>query len=391
MRSALLALAALAAALPATAAEWRDLAPPAAPGAQSPHLAEAAAGPLLTWLEKLPGGHALRFARFADGAWTAPVTVASGDLFANWADFPASVESAGGDLYAHWLEKNGRDPYAYAIELARSTDGGRSWQRLGPLHEDRVASEHGFVSFLREGSGVRAFWLDGRQMPRGGAMTLRTARIEDGRVGAGEAIDERTCECCQTGAAVTARGPRVVWRGRSPAEIRDVAIAGADGHAWSAPRIVAADGWKIAGCPVNGPAVAADGESLAVGWFTGAEPPRVQVAFSSDAGASFRPPVELDRGEPIGRVDLLALSGGEVLVSWLSRRGGATTLVLRRVATDGRAGAPWTLATPVAPRSSSFPRALLVGSEVWLAWTESGETSRLRVGAVPLATIPAPR
>jgi len=64
---------------------------------------------------------------------------------------------------------------------------------------------------------------------------------------------------------------------------------------WSAPSPVHADGWKVPGCPVNGPAVAASGRRVAVAWYTYAdERPRVRLAFSDDAGARFGAPVEVD-------------------------------------------------------------------------------------------------
>lgn len=55
---------------------------------------------------------------------------------------------------------------------------------------------------------------------------------------------------------------------------------------------VHADGWKITRCPVNGPASASRGATLAVAWFTSASArPSGQLAFSEDAGATFGPPI----------------------------------------------------------------------------------------------------
>ena len=72
--------------------------------------------------------------------------------------------------------------------------------------------------------------------------------------------------------------------------------------AWQASRAVADDGWVIEGCPVNGPAIAADGADVAVAWFTGADDrARVQVAWSGDAGAEFASPVLID-GERADRL-----------------------------------------------------------------------------------------
>ncbi len=426
--------------------------PPAAPGAASPHLSPDGDGLLLSWLEPvaMPAagrggggvaeaaesvpGHRLRFARLTGDGWSAPRTVAAGtDFFANWADLPAVVRMGDGSLAAHWLAKTGPGTYDYGIRLARSPDGGATWTPAGLLHddgEDRVG-EHGFVSWLAEETGLRAFWLDGREMAAGqegghgggsasgamGAMTLRTARF--GLDGAGgttpevtEAVrlDGRVCDCCQTDAAATARGPLVVYRDRSDGgEVRDIQARYRTAAGWSAPVAVGRDGWQIAGCPVNGPAVAADGERVAVAWFTGAPPgARVRLAFSRDGGASFGTPVEVDADAPLGRVDLVAGEAGEAVVGWLARgtaaagaAGAAGTdradradragLRLRRVAPDGRAGEPLTVAATGAARSSGFPRLARSGDRLVLAWVDDAAPARLRAVALPLAALPPPR
>lgn len=53
-------------------------------------------------------------------------------------------------------------------------------------------------------------------------------------------------------------------------EIRDISVIRLKDGKWSQPRWVAQDGWRINGCPVNGPAVAASDRHVAVAWFTGA-------------------------------------------------------------------------------------------------------------------------
>jgi hypothetical protein len=79
-----------------------------------------------------------------------------------------------------------------------------------------------------------------------------------------------------------------VYRDRSEGEIRDIRIGAYVDGAWTEGAIVHEDGWETAACPVNGPAVAARGEDVAVAWFTAAgDVPRVKVAFSDDAAESF--------------------------------------------------------------------------------------------------------
>jgi hypothetical protein len=247
-----------------------------------------------------------------------PGPIAAGDdFFANWADLPGVVAAADGSLTAHWLAKTGEETYAYSIFLARSTDGGVSWTPLGRLNDDDTPTEHGFVSYVAADDGVRAFWLDGRAMAEGGPMSLRTAVITD-QVGPDEVLDERVCECCSTDAAMTSTGPVVVARDRSESEIRDISIVRRVDGDWSRAQPIHADAWQIDGCPVNGPEIAADGDLVAVAWFTaaGAEP-RVQMAISHDAGASFGRPVLIDGEGPLGRVDVV-LDGKEAVVSWLA-------------------------------------------------------------------------
>ena len=250
--------------------------PPAGPGAMAPNLSTMDGQLVLTWTEPIQDEatpqrdrrhrlRALRFARYTGEGWSEPKTIAErDDFFANWADLPALVQAGDGTLFAHWLQKSADATYAYDVIVARSTDHGATWQTLGKVHEDKTKTEHGFVSFVTEADGVRAFWLDGREMageegdPHGdaaaGSMTLRTA-IVGSDMAASTLIDNRVCECCNTSAAMTDRGSVVVYRDRDADEIRDIYIVRRVDDDWTQPRRLFADGWKIAGCPVNGPEI----------------------------------------------------------------------------------------------------------------------------------------
>ncbi len=372
--------------------------PPAGPGAMAPNLSRSGDEVLLTWLEPVQphdgsdaAPYRLRFARYEEGAWGLPRTIVErNDFFANWADLPSIVPAAGGALYAHWLQKTGEDLYAYSVMMARSTDGAETWQMLGPVHDDATETEHGFVSLVPAGGGVggvRSFWLDGREMVQGGAMTLRTALVSD-TVGTGRVLDDRVCECCSTSAAVTSAGPVFVYRDRSDEEVRDVSIVRlVDGH-WTKPKPVHRDDWLIAGCPVNGPVVAARGDLVVVAWFTGAvKQGAVLAAFSTDGGASFSAPITLDDTMPLGRVDLLLAPSGDAIVCWLDTATDAGTIQLCRATPDGDRGPCVTVATTGQSRASGFPRIAFLDSAVLVVWTEEGDVSRLRGVSVPLAAL----
>jgi len=341
----------VAASAPAKAAPaWRvaDWPLPANAAAAQPDLIAAPDGGwLLSWIEPgARGGHALKFARAGrDGHWDAPRTIAAGDdWFVNWADTPHIALSADGALWAHWLQKSAPATYAYDVALTRSADAGATWSKPIKVNDDGTASEHGFVSLWPDGAdGIGVAWLDGRRTGgegghggHRGAMSLRAARFDATLARSLDAeIDAMTCDCCQTDAAPTARGPLLVYRDRDPQEIRDIAATRRDATGWSAPRPVHADRWTMPACPVNGPSVAARGEDAIVAWYTAADgESKVQVARSRDAGAGFGAPRVLDRGEPVqGRVEA-ALGADAAWVLWLREDRQGQTLWLARLAPD---------------------------------------------------------
>lgn len=371
---------------------------PAVPGSAEPNLAVAPDGRVyMSWLEPADSGHALRFAVLDGTRWSAPQTIRQGrDFFVNWADFPSIEVLDNGRLVAHWLQRNGTGTYAYGVRVAQSDDGGRTWSAPVMPHRDSSQTEHGFVAMWREKGGIGAAWLDGRKFVTAGhdasneMMLVSTTIDSSGGLGPEVRLDERTCDCCQNAAAVTAEGPIVAYRNRSPDEIRDIYVTRRVDDQWTAGAPVHADGWKIAACPVNGPALAAAERRVAIAWFTGADDSaRVKLAFSDDAGASFGPPIRVDGGNPAGRVDVALLEeDGGALVTWIERTGGDTAAVrLRRVRRDGQMGAPLTIATSSAARASGFPRMVMTGPHVVFAWTVPGRPSAIRIARAAVASL----
>lgn len=367
---------------------------PAGPGAGEPFLALGEEGRVyLSWLEPVDSSHALQFAMYDGTTWSQPRTIRAGrDFFVNWADFPSIKVLDDGRLAAHWLQRTGPGTYAYGVRVSQSADGGTTWSQPLIPHRDSSDTEHGFVTLWREGAGMGAVWLDGRKYNKEGhsptneMMVVTTTISADGQLGAETRLDERACDCCQTAVAITSSGPVVAYRDRSPDEIRDIYVVRRVDNRWTTPVPVHSDGWKIAACPVNGPAIAAADNHVALAWFTAAEDSgRVNVAFSSDAGAAFGSPVRIDEGRPAGRVDVALLRDGSALVSWIERTGGDTAAVrVRRVTADGKPGAPITIATSSAARASGFPRMVLRGNDAIFAWTEPGKPSAIRLAKLSI-------
>lgn len=355
---------------------------------------------ILSWVERIGDKrYALRAAIRDSKGWSEASTIAAGEnWFVNWADFPSAIALRDGSLAAHWLVKSGKSTYAYNVNIARSNDGGNTWSAPIVPHRDNTQTEHGFVSLISLADGrLGAVWLDGRNMknmketdehaPAPDSMTLRYAAIDrQGNVSDEAELDNRVCECCQTSAAVTSDGPIAVYRDRSPTEVRDIYIVRQVNGSWSPPQAIYADNWEINGCPVNGPAVAANGRNVVVAWFSSVgDTPQVKVAFSDDAGASFNKPIQVDDGKNVGRVDALLLPDGSALVCWLSGNVEGGAIKVRRVQPDGTMGPPSVIATTDISRSSGFPRMAQLGDEVHFAWTEFGKPSRVRTAVANIA------
>lgn len=374
---------------PSAAADIQQLESPTGPGAAEPNITVGPDGKVyLSWMEPTPdSAMALRFSSWDGARWSAPQTIRSGrDYFVNWADFPSLAVQANGRMAAHWLQRFGATSYAYDIRISQSNDGGKTWGTPLQPHADHSATEKGFVTMWREGPGFGAVWLDGRKADKAGKNPIQEMMVFTTTLDARGAptrevqLDGRACDCCQTTAVVTANGPIIAYRDRSPSEIRDIYVTRRVRGAWTEPKVVFADGWEINACPVNGPSIDAAGQRVALAWYTGAKDvPRVKVAFSSDAGATFSTPVTVDEGKPAGRVAAVLLKDGSALVSWIERTGGDTASVRVRRVTEKGAGPAVTVAASTAARASGFPRMALSGDSAYFAWTVPGRPSSVRV------------
>lgn len=378
---------------------------PAGPASAQPFLTASRRGVILSWFENVQGQTVLKFApRTADG-WSAPRKITSGeDLFLNWADVPSVVRMSNGTLVAHWLRRNAPRGAGYDLELAASSDEGQTWSKAFSPHHDGTKTQHGFASLFEMSSGATPLglvWLDGRLTTPAadpdddavGEMTLRSARYDASwQQRADDGVDLRVCDCCPTAAASTSDGIVVAYRNRSADEIRDIYLTRLVDGKWTEPSAVHNDGWKIDGCPINGPALSASGRDVAVAWFTA---PREQghsfIAFSKDGGRTFGEPIRVDDEESFGRVAVVLMPDGSAVVSWIelanrpdvpagpgSRQ---ATFRIRRIGRDGSRSAAVTVADIGARRGTSYPRMVRGEHELVLAWVD-GDESRVQTAVV---------
>ncbi len=231
------------------------------------------------------------------------------------------------------------------------------------------------------GAGLGLIWLDGRAMASAqghdahgaseGAMSVRFGTFDTAwRQTSEMPVDLRVCECCPTTAAMTSDGPIVAFRNRTDDEIRDIYVSRLDQGRWTEPRPVHEDNWKMAACPVNGPMLSASGRQVVLAWFTVKdEVGHAYAAFSSDAGRSFGPPIQLDDAAALGRVDVALLPDGSALATWIEFAGQRSSFATRRVEASGRRSPVTTVTAIAGARASGYPRLAVDRGEVVFAWT----------------------
>lgn len=415
--------------------------PPAGPNSGMAYLTKDADGqPLLSWLEpNADAGHRLMVARWSGTGWSKAETVASGsNWFVNWADFPSVTTQPDGSLLAHWLQRNaGAGKWGYGIRIARREPTKRGefgqgrWQLKSTLNEKDPDDYAGFLHFVPSGasgrpgqSGAGAVFLSPPEASAAkpehaagashgdGHEHRKTARFvtfgPDGQIATNEELDADVCSCCQTAVAATPTGLLVAYRDHLPGEIRDISVVRRTGRGaqakWSAPVRLHDDGWKINGCPTEGPSLAVQGRVAAATWLTRAqERPRLQLAVSSNEGATFSKPVRVDEGNPLGRPMLTPLGKEEFALVWLEKNAGqpanasekgspsakpeatfGAQVRLRRILSNGQFGPSVVIANVPAARTSGFPKVIQAGATLLVVWRDS----RLRMTQIALADLP---
>lgn len=330
---------------------------------------------------------------------------------------PQIAVAPDGTVYVAWSTRvpvEGRRFPASNLQIARSTDGGRSFEAPIYVNDDHDGEPagHTFHNLAVGPDGtVYVSWLDSRKsdtldhsthtpeehaqhVVRGAGAAhhpqassdsnqmvgeatqhhddasgtaARIARSEDGgqTFEPSVVVARGTCQCCRTGLHVADDGRiYVAWRHLFDGNVRDIAVAWSDDDAstFSEGVRVHADNWEIDGCPHSGPSIttAADGD-VHVAWYTAA-PERIGLyhAVSADGGQTFGAPEPLEKGVPISSARLAPTSSDPWLV-WEDAEEG--TICLR----------PTDEGAKVVKHAGSSPSVAHAGRETAIAW-ERGDS-----------------
>ena len=346
-----------------------------------PRLTAERGGAVLSWVTKGERGNALLAARLRNGDMEPPVKVTEGEQwFLNPFDRPSVVALSEAVLAGHWLERNSSSIHGYGVRIKFSLNNGKTWGETIIPHADRAPVQHGFVHLRAASSrSVHALWLDGGKTGAASPstsepMALLSAQVDaSGRISKRTVLDERVCTCCQPALQSTGKGWIAAYRDRSPSEVRDISVVAAGQPLKGDARTTFDDGWVIAGCPLNGPALSVQGAQVTIAWFTAADDrPQVRLSFSDDGGHSFGKPQTVATDTPLGQVSAVTLEDGSALVSWLEFNGAGLELRVRQLFADP--GKPPTESHVVVRSSRTIAAPQMTCSEghIYLAWEVMG-------------------
>jgi hypothetical protein len=344
----------------------------------APAVAMGADGkPLVAWIA---GGHAntVLVARPGDSGEPARVNppATSADSLHQ---APGLAVGPGGEVYVTWSSTKPKPEgvlFASDLFLARSLDGGRTFEAPLRVNDDRPIS-HSFENLAVAPDGtVLVAWIDSRDGARQTATYVARVAERGSRLDRVTRLDGgETCVCCRVSVAA---GPgdaaAVLWRKVFAGDVRDMVLSrsGDGGRTFGVATAVHADGWKITACPHRGGQVAADarGRLYAV-WYTEGTTgrPDVLLATAPD-GRRFGAPrrVHTATGSVPDHARLAIDAGGRGIVVWEDSTAVRRRILLRSVGEGGRSlGPARALSTAI---KAWAPDVVVVPGGFLVAWHE---------------------
>lgn len=260
----------------------------------------------LAWFEKSGDAPTLKTVRISDGGNVVGDTVRVNPVGIE----PDALHQAPGlatgmdhHLFLTWssAKKDSNAMFAADLRLARSTDGGRTFDAPVLVNDDGQSIYHSFESLVADRQGqVYLAWLDNRSKEKSGAGARFACSLDGGKsVEANLTIDGMACPCCRPMLTLAPDGNLwAAWRKTFEGNVRDIVLARStdQGRTFSDPIRVNQDGWVFPACPHRGPSVAFDRFGrLYIAWYTEGtdEQPRLLLAMSDDGGKTFSAPMSL--------------------------------------------------------------------------------------------------
>ncbi|THI88282.1 MAG: exo-alpha-sialidase [Nitrospira sp. CG24A] len=338
----------------------------------------------LAWLEKSESTGAVKSIRIGNEgkAVATPVQVNPEALPPDAFHLAPGLATGTHDhVFVSWSTTN-RTPgslFASDLKVARSQDGGRTFEAPIQVNDDGLPISHTFEDLATgHGSDLYLAWLDGRGKDQSGAGVLFGCSKNQGQtIGKNLTVDGMACPCCRPMMAVAPNGHLwVAWRKTFAGNVRDIVLAKSEdrGQTFSSPLLVHKDNWVFSACPHRGPSIGFDRFGrMYVGWYTeGAdEQPRLFVATSDDQGQTFSSPISLHTSTTSlpDQMRMAVHPDGAVVAVWEEITGVRKRVVMRVSMDRGQHFGP--LQPLSAGAKAEYPTvAIHESGSVAISWTE---------------------
>jgi hypothetical protein len=285
------------------------------------------------------------------------------------------------------------------IMFARSTDGLRTFAAPHVVPGTDAEGSRGWQSVAVDSAGrVVVLWLDHRyaaHMPMSHSRdsskkTADTtvpkmspsarAQLSKLYVGTldgsgGSMVWSGVCYCCKTSLIAAGSSVYAAWRHVFQGGFRDIAFTELrdGGRSFSSVVRVSADGWKIDGCPENGPALAADASRrIHVVWPTppdGKTDTPLGLFYANTSNATtFSPRAQIPTNGPAAHAQIVIGLDGQPIVAWDEIVAGARRIALAGVRGDGSSASFVPIASPTKSADQGWPALASTTGGTVLAW-----------------------
>jgi hypothetical protein len=317
-----------------------------------------------------------------------------------------ALASTDGDEPHIVITWGGRDGVT-EIRMSQSRDGGRTFGAHRVLNAAGAAGDRGWHATAVDRGGVaHTIWLDHRGLAArkktehdhhgdGADMAQYSGLFYAAGDGSEREVAKSVCYCCKTSLVIGGNGAlHAAWRHVYPGNIRDIAFATSrdGGKTFSPPVRVSEDRWHLAGCPDDGPAMAAGPDGVVhLVWPTvvtdedGNQRGSLFYASTAD-GVRFSPRVAVPTLGSLkpSHPQIVADEQGGLIIGWDEVRGGTRRASARRLRFSAT-GAPifGDVISLEDAAASAYPVFAATSRGVFAAWTHGvGASSEIRVRRV---------
>ena len=306
---------------------------------------------------------------------------------------PKIAMGRAGEVYVTWMQSL-KTRFSGYVWFARSTNGGKTFEKPIIVHQDRAEIGHGFEEISVAPNGdVTVLWLDARDLvaakqaglKRSGSSIYYAVSTDAGKTFAQEMkLTDNSCECCRITTTSKPDGTMVaMWRHVFEGSERDHNIAEIPKtEAKPEPHRASFGRWVIDGCPHHGAALASGGEGkdwwgYHMAYFDGNDkkPGLYYSRMDGVAWASSPPKKFGDNSKQAGHPAILS-SGENVWLVWREIKDGKTS-ILGMHSEDG--GRSWNDVKTLADtqQKADYPFLLQHKNTVYLVWNTQQEALRV--------------